>query len=102
MGQDIWAVGADLLPFSRADLGIKWHEIEHRPGSPKRQGSPGPGGEMPRGWVWEGWPSATLGCFWVQMEGEWKGAGPAPPPNPSPPSSLLRQAEGLPDPVLSG
>lgn len=39
---------------------------------------------MPRGWEWEGWPSATLGCFWVQMEGEWKGAGPAPPPQPLP------------------
>lgn len=51
---------------------------------PKRQGSLRPGAEMQRGWEWEGWPRAMLGCFWVQMEGEWKGAGPAPPPQPLP------------------
>lgn len=96
-GWDIWAVGAYLSPFSRADLGIKWHEIEHRPGSPQRQAALAQEGRMLRGREWEGWLGPTLGCFWVQMEGEWKGAGPAPPPGPSPPSSLLRQAEGLPD-----
>lgn len=98
MGMDIWAVGAYLSSFSRADLGIKWHEIEHRPGSPQRQGSPRPGGENAEGAGEGGVPGTTLGCFWVQMEGEWKGAGPAPPHCPSLPSSLLRQAEGLPDP----
>lgn len=84
MGRDIWAVGADLSPFSRADLGIKWHEIEHRPGSPQRPGSPRPGGENAEGAGVGGVAHATLGCFWVQMEGEWKGAEPAPPPQPLP------------------
>lgn len=55
---------------------------------------------MLRGREQEGWPGSTPGCSWVQMEGEWKGAGPAPPPGPSPPSSPLRQAEGLPDPSM--
>lgn len=103
MGRDIWAVGADLLPFSRADLGIKWHEIEHRPGSPQRQGSPRPGAEMQREQEWEGWPRATLGCFWVQMEGEWKGAGPAPPPQPLPALLSPQTSRGAcQTPVLSG
>lgn len=100
MGQDIWAVGADLLPFSRADLGIKWHEIEHRPGSPQRQGSPRPGGENAEGAGWEGWPvprSAASGCRWRENG---RGLSQLLLPNPSPPSSLLTQAEGLPDPSI--
>lgn len=48
MGQDIWAVGADLSPFSRTDLRIKWHEIEHRPGSPQRRAA------LPRRREWKG------------------------------------------------
>lgn len=84
---DIWAVGADLSPFSRADVGIKWHEIEHRPGFPQRQGSPCPGGENAEGVGMGGGPGVMLGCFWVQMEGEWKGAGQLLLPGPSPPLS---------------
>lgn len=51
MGQDIWAVGADLSPFSRTDLRIKWHEIEHRPGSPP---SPQRQATLPRREEWKG------------------------------------------------
>lgn len=61
MGPDIWAVGADLSPFSRTDLRIKWHEIEHRPGSPPETGRPAPEGENGKGQEWEGWP-AMLSC----------------------------------------
>jgi hypothetical protein len=83
IGRDIWAVGAYLLPFSRANLRIKWHEIEHRPGSPQETGdSSRPWGENARGREWEGWPGNTLHCFWVQMEENGRGLGSAPPPGP--------------------
>lgn len=55
---------------------------------------------MQRGRGWAGWPGATLGCFWVQMEGEWKRVGRLLPSDPSSPSSPFRQAEGLPDPSV--
>lgn len=93
-------LGPICRSFSRAGLGIKWHEIEHRPGSPQRQGSPRPGGENAEGAGVGGVAHATLRCFWVQMEREWKGAEPAPPPQLLPTSSLLTQAEGLPDPSV--
>ena len=101
MGRDIWAVGADLLPFSRAGLGIKWHEIEHRQGPPLETGQPSPrqgecrgggggrGGQAPR--------LAASGCRWRENG---KGLGRLLPPDPSPPSSPFRQAEGLPDPSV--
>lgn len=50
MGPDIWAVGADLSPFSRTDLRIKWHEIEHRPGPPPPRDRP----PCPRRREWKG------------------------------------------------
>lgn len=87
MGWDIWAVGADLLPFSRADLGIKWHEIEHRPGSPhpreRAQEGRMHGGGSGRG----GWPHAWL--LLGADGGEWKGAGLSSSSPPSQPSTLL-------------
>lgn len=101
MGRDIWAVGADLLPFSRAGLGIKWHEIEHRQGPPLETGQPSPrqgecrgggggrGGQAPR--------SAASGCRWRENG---RGLGRLLPSDPSPPSSPFRQAEGLPDPSV--
>ena len=51
-------------------------------------------GECRGGGGWAGWPGATLGCFWVQMEGEWKGAGPAPPPRPLPALLSLQTSRG--------
>lgn len=101
LGRDIWAVGADLLPFSRAGLGIKWHEIEHRQGPPLETGQPSPrqgecrgggggrGGQAPR--------LAASGCRWRENG---KGLGWLLPPDPSLPSSPFRQAEGLPDPSV--
>lgn len=55
---------------------------------------------MLRGREWEGWPmprSAASGCRWRE-----NGRGLSRPllPSPSPPSSLLTQAEGLPDPSV--
>lgn len=86
MRRDIWAVGADLSPFSRADLGIKWHEIEHRPGFPQRQGSPRPGGENAEG----AGVGGVAGCHaWLllgadggRMEGGWASSSSLAPPHP--------------------
>lgn len=55
---------------------------------------------MLRGREWEGWPmprSAASGCRWRENG---RGLSRLLLPSPSPPSSLLTQAEGLPDPSV--
>lgn len=53
MGRDIWAVGADLSPFSRTDSRIKWHEIEHRPGLFPQPRPPQRRAALPRRGEWK-------------------------------------------------